>query len=303
VPAAAVDEDLPLTPPEVGASAETSTAADSMGGSAPPAVAGATPDAPPGTGGAGAETAGTPTSSGDVTLEMPAPTGAADPAAPTGASAAGDEAPAPPSGTLPDTSTGGAPGAAEATDGVSAETASTDAASAGASSTGAVASDAAWTDAASTETASAGAASTETATDAATAGGASPDATGTDAVASAGAPGSGGTAAAGEALKADRIQLVGESGHSISVGVRTPLGKHMVRQFGEDFNVWDTEQCAVERGADGAWQLVPQAGTTNETLLNGQTVTEPRPLREGDVIAVGRAEKGIAKLPLTVRAG
>ncbi len=77
----------------------------------------------------------------------------------------------------------------------------------------------------------------------------------------------------------------------------------MVRQFGEDSNVWDTEQCTVESGADGAWQVVPQAGTTNETLLNGEPITEPRPLREGDVIAVGRAEKGIAKLPLTVRAG
>jgi hypothetical protein len=110
-------------------------------------------------------------------------------------------------------------------------------------------------------------------------------------------------AASGEPLRADRIQLTGESGQSISVGVRTPLGKHMVRQFGEDSNVWDTEQCTLERGADGAWQVVPQAGTTNETLLNGEAVTEPRPLREGDVIAVGRAAKGIAKLPLTVRAG
>ena len=96
---------------------------------------------------------------------------------------------------------------------------------------------------------------------------------------------------------------MGESGQSISVGVRTPLGKHMVRQFGEDFNVWDTEQFTVEKGADGAWQVVPRAGTTNDTLLNGEAITDPRPLREGDVLAVGRAEKGIAKLPLTVRAG
>lgn len=252
-----VDEDLPLTPPEVGASTETSTAADSMGGSAPPPVA-------------GAETAGTPASNGDVTLEMPAPTGAAEVDAP-------------------------------AADASSTGAVSTDAAPADASSAGAVASDAAWTDAASTEAVSTEAASTD-------AGGASTEAVATDGVSAEAAPadaaaGTAGAAATGEALKADRIQLVGESGHSISVGVKTPLGKHMVRPFGEDFNVWDTEQCTVERGPDGAWQLVPQAGTTNETLLNGQPVTEPRPLREGDVIAVGRAEKGIAKLPLTVRAG
>jgi hypothetical protein len=107
--------------------------------------------------------------------------------------------------------------------------------------------------------------------------------------------------AAGGPLSSDRIQLVGETGRPVTVGVRTPLGKHMVRQFGEDSNVWDAEQFVLERGTDGTWQIVPAEGTTNETLVNGEPVTSPRPLREGDVIAVGRAEKGIAKLPLTVR--
>ncbi|MEW5927378.1 MAG: protein kinase [Gemmatimonadota bacterium] len=107
----------------------------------------------------------------------------------------------------------------------------------------------------------------------------------------------------GAVLRSERIRLVGETGHAITLGVRTPLGKHIVRQFGEDANVWDAEQCAVERGPDGAWQVTPRPGTTNETLLNGEAVTAPRPLREGDVIAVGRAAKGIAKLPLTARAG
>ena len=48
-------------------------------------------------------------------------------------------------------------------------------------------------------------------------------------------------------------------------------------------------------------QVVPVVGTTNETLLNGAAITSPQPLREGDVIAVGREAKGIAKLPLTAR--
>jgi hypothetical protein len=106
---------------------------------------------------------------------------------------------------------------------------------------------------------------------------------------------------AGGPLRSERIQLVGETGQTISLAVRTPLGKHMVRQFGEDSKVWDTEQCTLERGPDGAWQIVPQPGTTNETLLNGAAVTGPQPLHEGDVIAVGRAEKGVSRLPLTVR--
>ncbi|HEX6040540.1 serine/threonine protein kinase [Longimicrobium sp.] len=110
-------------------------------------------------------------------------------------------------------------------------------------------------------------------------------------------------ASRGAPLRADRIQLVGETGHAIALGVRTPLGKHMVRQFGEDFAVWDAEQAVVERGQDGAWTLTPAAGTTNETLLNGAAITSPQPLHDGDVIAVGRAAKGIAKLPLTARPG
>jgi serine/threonine protein kinase len=105
----------------------------------------------------------------------------------------------------------------------------------------------------------------------------------------------------GAPLRSDRIQLVGETGQAMTVGVRTPLGKHIVRQFGEDFNVWDAEQMVLERGPDGTWMLVPNAGTTNDTMLNGEAVTSPRPLGDGDVIAVGRAAKGIAKLPLTVR--
>ena len=108
-------------------------------------------------------------------------------------------------------------------------------------------------------------------------------------------------AAAGP-LRADRVQLVGESGHALTIGVRTPLGKHIVRQFGEDANVWDSEQLVVERGGDGAWQVVPGAATTNETLLNGMAITTPQQLQAGDVIAVGREAKGIAKLPLIVRA-
>jgi hypothetical protein len=109
--------------------------------------------------------------------------------------------------------------------------------------------------------------------------------------------------AAGGPLRTDRIQLVGESGHVMTLGVRTPLGKHIVRQFGEDANVWDSEQLVMERAADGAWQVVPSAGTTNETLLNGMAITTPQQVQAGDVIAVGREAKGIAKLPLTVRPG
>lgn len=110
-------------------------------------------------------------------------------------------------------------------------------------------------------------------------------------------------AARGTALLSDRLRLVGANGHRLEVGVRTELGKHLAAQFGPDAAVWDARQVVLERAGDGRWLAVPVAGSVNETLLNGEVLTEPRPLSEGDVLAVGRKAKGIVKLPLTVHAG
>ena len=37
--------------------------------------------------------------------------------------------------------------------------------------------------------------------------------------------------------------------------------------------------------ADRRWQVVPMAGTANETLLNGEVLTGPKPVHDGDVLA------------------
>jgi hypothetical protein len=111
-----------------------------------------------------------------------------------------------------------------------------------------------------------------------------------------------GPAAAGAPLTSERIQLVGDGGRALHVGVRTEVGKHLARQFGADAEFWDARQCVLERLPSRQWQVVPVPGTPNETLVNGQAVTAARALRDGDVLAVGRQAKGIAKLPLTVRA-
>jgi hypothetical protein len=57
----------------------------------------------------------------------------------------------------------------------------------------------------------------------------------------------------------------------------------------------------IERNSAREWILSPNPAATNETLVNGEALTRPRALRQGDRIAVGRQVKGIAKLPLTVR--
>jgi len=114
------------------------------------------------------------------------------------------------------------------------------------------------------------------------------------------APASG--APRGAPLAGDRVRLVGEGGRALQVAIRTEVGKQLARQFGSDAEFWDARQFVLERLPDRRWQVVPVAGTANETLVNGEILAAPRPLHDGDVIAVGRKAKGIVKLPLTVRA-
>lgn len=102
-------------------------------------------------------------------------------------------------------------------------------------------------------------------------------------------------------LASDGITLLGPNGRSLQLAVRTELGKTLVRQFGPDGEFWDNQQCVLERHAGKQWFVAPIAGTTNETLVNGKTLTSPQALREGDLIAVGRQDKGVVKLPLTAR--
>ena len=106
-------------------------------------------------------------------------------------------------------------------------------------------------------------------------------------------------AAVRSALKSDRIQLLTPEGESLPIGVRTEIGKAMLRRFGADAEFWDAKQCTIERRSDGQWIVTPAFGTTNETLINGTPLTMPRALSDGDVLAAGRSAKGISKLPLT----
>ena len=104
-------------------------------------------------------------------------------------------------------------------------------------------------------------------------------------------------------LTTDRIRLTTAAGESLAVGIRTEIGKALLRRFGADAEFWDDRQCIVERRADGQWIVTPAPRTVNETLLNGAPLTKPHPLSDGDVLAAGRSAKGISKLPLTARAG
>jgi eukaryotic-like serine/threonine-protein kinase len=108
--------------------------------------------------------------------------------------------------------------------------------------------------------------------------------------------------AAAAPVVSDGVELTGPDGRSVRIGIRTELGKALVRQFGPDGEFWDDRQCVLERNLARQWFVSPVAGTTNETLINGETLTAPTLLRHGDRIAVGRQAKGVIKMPLTVRA-
>jgi eukaryotic-like serine/threonine-protein kinase len=110
-----------------------------------------------------------------------------------------------------------------------------------------------------------------------------------------------GARAAASPIVSDGLELTGPDGRALRIGVRTELGKALVRQFGPDGEFWDHRQCVLERSPARQWVVSPVAGSTNETLVNGETPTAPRALRQGDLIAVGRQAKGVVKMPLTAR--
>ena len=94
------------------------------------------------------------------------------------------------------------------------------------------------------------------------------------------------------------LELVGESGQSLRIGVKTEIGLYLCRQLGEDARFFD-QQFTIDRSG-GAWLVVPNASARNQTLLNGQAVNSTVALKDGDVLAVGNAAR-VAKLPMLVR--
>jgi len=99
------------------------------------------------------------------------------------------------------------------------------------------------------------------------------------------------------------LRLIGPDGKEIRIGVRTEVGKSMLRGFGDDSRYTDDLQFTVETGTPGTWVVIPRPATTNETLLNGKAIAERTPINDGDILAVGREAKGIVKLPMTIRVG
>ena len=102
-------------------------------------------------------------------------------------------------------------------------------------------------------------------------------------------------------IKHQSLTLSDSGGKTITMRIRTNVGKYLVRAFGEESRFWDQKQFVLEPQADGAWLIHPNTDAGNETILNGKAITALTPLRNGDTLAVGRESKGIIKLPLSVQ--
>lgn len=103
-----------------------------------------------------------------------------------------------------------------------------------------------------------------------------------------------------EAAAVSTLCLEGADGQSIDIKIEMSLGKSIVRQFGEDSQYWSEPQFHLFK-TDDNWRVVHNNKAKNETMLNGKSVTDSAPLKNGDQLAVGRESKGIVKLPLQVR--
>ena len=83
----------------------------------------------------------------------------------------------------------------------------------------------------------------------------------------------------------------------------TTVNAYSLNKLGADARFWDKDwQMKLHRREDG-WYVIPNPGAPNETILNGKALLSARKLTTGDILAVGREDKGILKLPLTVSLG
>ena len=100
-----------------------------------------------------------------------------------------------------------------------------------------------------------------------------------------------------------RLILTPETGAPLDMGITTVIGKKICQGMGSDAQYVAKEQFTLSRELDNTWFLIPKAGTENETMLNGKKVTDKKQLQAGDVIGVGREDKGIVKIPMKVSFG
>ena len=85
-----------------------------------------------------------------------------------------------------------------------------------------------------------------------------------------------------------------------TLNISALIGRHVVKNLGDDSKFWDSEQFNLQKDKDGTWMLITNPNAPNKTIVNGQAVTSPVKLKQNMVISVGNPIKKIEKLPITV---
>lgn len=96
-----------------------------------------------------------------------------------------------------------------------------------------------------------------------------------------------------------KLVIQGPAG-SISLNVRTTLGRHLLRQASAEANRADEQQFAVEQ-REGQWWIEPVPSSHAMTTLNEAPLGVPTQLRNGDRIALRGRKSGMTAMPLTVK--
>ena len=96
-----------------------------------------------------------------------------------------------------------------------------------------------------------------------------------------------------------RLVLSAADGREFVTSQGVVVGQTLLKNLGEEARYMADAQFSLER-VESEWFVEPVPAARNETLLNGRHLTARTRLAVGDVLAVGKESKGVAKLPLKV---
>ena len=97
------------------------------------------------------------------------------------------------------------------------------------------------------------------------------------------------------------LVLIGPGGAELALGARLAVGRTILTtRFGDGGKYAGDQQFVLDKQDDG-WYVVPVAGTTNATLLNGDVLAVRTKLTAGDTLGVGSAVSKKSKLDMQVR--
>jgi serine/threonine protein kinase len=102
-------------------------------------------------------------------------------------------------------------------------------------------------------------------------------------------------------LHLSSLVLVGPNGKTITTTQSIIIGRALVRNLGDDFRFFDHCQFRLVRAEVNEWYVEHISSAPNSTLLNGKNLTTRTKLSDGDVLAVGKIESRVIKLPMSVK--